>query len=87
MKIKIINPNTSEAMTRAIGAAGESVARPGTHIIAVSPRFGPASIESYYDDYLSIPVCLKRSTPEKRNSATPILSRVTATRGCTRPAN
>ena len=59
MKIKIINPNTSEEMTRAIGAAGESVARPGTQITAVSPRFGPASIESYYDDYLSIPGLLE----------------------------
>ena len=59
MKIKIINPNTSEEMTRAIGAAGESVARPGTQITAVSPQFGPASIESYYDDYLSIPGLLE----------------------------
>ena len=59
MKIKIINPNTSEEMTRAIGAAGESVARPDTRITAVSPRFGPASIESYYDDYLSIPGLLE----------------------------
>ena len=55
MKIKIINPNTSMEMTRAIDAAAESVARPGTDIDSVSPDFGPASIESYYDDYLSIP--------------------------------
>ncbi len=59
MKIKIINPNTSEEMTRAIGAAGESVARVGTDIVSVSPAFGPASIESYYDDYLSIPGLLE----------------------------
>ncbi len=59
MKIKIINPNTSEKMTSAIRVAGESVARPGTQITAVSPRFGPTSIESYYDDYLSIPGLLE----------------------------
>ena len=55
MRIKIINPNTSVEMTRGIGAAGRSVARPGTEIVAVSPGFGPASIESYYDEFLCAP--------------------------------
>ena len=55
MKIKIINPNTSLAMTEAIGRAGRSVARDGTEIVAVSPTFGPASIESYYDEMMSAP--------------------------------
>ena len=55
MKIKIINPNTSMEMTESIGAAGRSVARVGTEIIAVSPSFGPASIESYYDEFLCVP--------------------------------
>ena len=59
MKIKIINPNTSLEMTRSIDAAGRSVARQGTEIVSVSPTFGPASIESYYDDYLSIPGILE----------------------------
>jgi allantoin racemase len=55
MKIKIINPNTSLEMTRGIGTAGRSVARAGTEIVAVSPGFGPASIESYYDEFLCAP--------------------------------
>ncbi len=55
MKIKIINPNTTQAMTDAIGRAGRSIARQGSEIIAVSPTFGPASIESYYDEFLSAP--------------------------------
>jgi allantoin racemase len=55
MKIKIINPNTTLEMTAAIGAAGRSVARTGTEIVAVSPAFGPASIESYYDEFLCAP--------------------------------
>jgi allantoin racemase len=55
MKIKIINPNTTLAMTEAIGAAGRSRARSGTEIVAVSPTFGPASIESYYDEMLCAP--------------------------------
>ncbi len=52
MKIKIINPNTSQEMTKSIGEAGRSVARPGTEIICVSPEFGPESIESYYDEFM-----------------------------------
>lgn len=55
MKIKIINPNTSQAMTKAIGEAGKSVARPGTEVFCVSPEFGPESIESYYDEFMSAP--------------------------------
>ena len=55
MKIKIINPNTTLEMTESIGAAGRTVARTGTEIVAVSPSFGPASIESYYDEFLCAP--------------------------------
>lgn len=42
-------------MTRGIEHAAKGAARPGTEIIAVSPEFGPVSIESYYDEYLAIP--------------------------------
>lgn len=55
MKIKVINPNTTLGMTKGIENAAKSVARPETEILAVSPEMGPASIESYYDEYLSIP--------------------------------
>ena len=55
MKIQVINPNTSLAMTESIGVAARSVARAGTEIVSVCPTFGPASIESYYDEYLCIP--------------------------------
>lgn len=53
MRIKVINPNTTLEMTAGIGEAARSVARPGTEIIDVSPEFGPASIESYYDEYVA----------------------------------
>ena len=59
MKIKVINPNTTLEMTRGIEAAGKLAARPGTEILAVSPESGPASIESYYDEYLCIPGVLE----------------------------
>ena len=54
MRIKVINPNTTESMTRKIGAAALAVAGPGTEIIAVSPRQGPVSIEGHYDEAVSV---------------------------------
>jgi allantoin racemase len=50
MKILLINPNTSGAMTESIAAAAKLVAAPGTTIRAVHPSFGPVSIESHYDE-------------------------------------
>jgi allantoin racemase len=50
MKIRVINPNTSAAMTEKIGAAARAVAAPGTLIEAVNPSFGAASIEDHHDD-------------------------------------
>ena len=55
MKIKIINPNSSLDMAAADGVAARAVARPGTEILAVSPEMAPASIESYYDEFLCVP--------------------------------
>ena len=50
MKIRVVNPNTSAAMTAKIGAAARAVAAPGTVIEAVNPSFGAASIEDHHDD-------------------------------------
>ena len=50
MKIIVINPNTSVAMTQAIGRSARAVAEPGTVIEAVQPGFGAASIEGHHDD-------------------------------------
>ena len=55
MRIKIINPNTTLEMTQTIDLAGQAIARDGTEIVTVSPEFGPASIESHYDEYLCAP--------------------------------
>jgi allantoin racemase len=59
MKLKIINPNTTQSMTDKIGACARAVAAPGTDIVAVSPGMGPASIESHYDEALSVPGLLE----------------------------
>src|SRR5690242_10492662 len=50
MRIKIINPNTTETMTAKIAAAARASASPGTEIIATSPATGPVSIEGHYDE-------------------------------------
>jgi allantoin racemase len=55
MRILIVNPNTTVAMTEKIASAARAVAAPGTDIIAVNPADGPASIEGYYDEVFSIP--------------------------------
>jgi len=57
--IKIVNPNTTRAMTDKIGDCARSVAGPGTLVEAVSPQMGPASIESHYDEALSVPGLLE----------------------------
>lgn len=55
MRILVVNPNTTETMTATIGAAARSVAHAGTEILAVTSTMGPASIEGYYDEALSVP--------------------------------
>ena len=54
MRITVINPNTTEAMTTRIGLAAQAVAAPGTIILARNPAMGPVSIEGHYDEALSV---------------------------------
>jgi len=55
MRILIVNPNTTAAMTDKIGRAGRAAAAAGTEIIVVNPKDGPVSIEGYYDEAFSVP--------------------------------
>lgn len=55
MIIKVVNPNTSLEMTALVERSAKAVAAPGTTVQAVSPAMGPASIESHYDEALSVP--------------------------------
>lgn len=66
MRILIVNPNTTASMTQKIGAAARRVASPGTEIVAVNPEHGPASIEGYYDEAMSLAGMLEviRKTPD-----------------------
>ena len=66
MRILVVNPNTTASMTEKIGAAARRVAAPGTEIFAVNSANGPASIEGYYDEALSLAGMLAviRTTPD-----------------------
>ena len=55
MLIRVINPNTTAAMTAGIGDAARAAACPGTEIEAVTSASGPVSIEGYHDEALSLP--------------------------------
>ena len=60
MRILVMNVNTTSSMTAAMCAAASAVAAPGTEIIATEPRFGPASVEGYYESYISAAAILDR---------------------------
>ena len=55
MKLLVVNPNTTVAMTDKIRACAERFAAPGTEIVCRNPASGPASIEGYYDEAISTP--------------------------------
>lgn len=53
MRILVINPNTTQAMTEDIGRMARKFARPDTEIVAESPSSGPRSIEGHFEDYIA----------------------------------
>lgn len=59
MKIKIINPNTTQSMTDSIYHMAMKSKDADTEIECVSPKTGPDSIECYVDEYLAIPGVLQ----------------------------
>lgn len=54
MNIYLINPNTSQHMTEQMQQSAQAVANSGTVIIGCTPKHGPASIESHFDEAMSI---------------------------------
>jgi len=59
VKIMVINPNTTGAMTEKIAKAAKAVANSTTEITAVNPDKGPVSIEGYYDEAYCVPGLLE----------------------------
>ncbi|GMA22393.1 Asp/Glu racemase [Luteimicrobium album] len=60
MRIRVVNPNTTRAMTDLVGRSARAVAFPGTTVEAVQPTMGPASIESHYEEALAVPGILEQ---------------------------
>lgn len=67
MRILVINPNTSVAMTRSIANELQRVKRPDCQVDVVNPELGPEAIESAYDESRAVPEMLKlvRRAPEQ----------------------
>ncbi|TCJ93116.1 aspartate/glutamate racemase family protein [Nocardia alba] len=55
MRIRVVNPNTTRAMTDTIERCALAVTGRGTLLDAVTSEIGPASIESHYDEAMSVP--------------------------------
>ncbi len=55
MRIRVVNPNSTAAMTETIAAAAREAAGAGTDIEAVTSTTGPVSIEGYYDEAMCLP--------------------------------
>lgn len=49
MRIVVANVNTTASMTESIARRARRVAAPGTEIVAITPAFGPASVEGNYE--------------------------------------
>lgn len=55
----MINPNTTASMTATIERCARTVAAPDTSVTGVTSERGPASIESHYDEAMSVPGLLQ----------------------------
>lgn len=53
MKILLINPNTTQEFTDRVDKISRQFAAIGTEVTAMTPAYGPRSIESIYDELLS----------------------------------
>jgi allantoin racemase len=58
-RIWVINPNTTQAMTDKIENCARAVAGADVSVTGVTSEIGPESIESHYDEALSVPGVLK----------------------------
>lgn len=53
MRVLVINPNTTQAMTDEIAHAARAVAAPTTELDCISPAGGPRSIEGFADEAIA----------------------------------
>ncbi len=55
VRLNLVNPNSTAAMTEKIAAAARRAAMPDTEIIARTSSSGPPSIEGYHDGAMALP--------------------------------
>ncbi|KQQ10024.1 aspartate/glutamate racemase family protein [Rathayibacter sp. Leaf296] len=53
MRIAVVNCNTTASMTETAAARARLAVGPGTEIVAITPSWGVASAEGWYDSFLS----------------------------------
>jgi allantoin racemase len=59
MRILVLNPNTSSAVTDRIANVVQRIARPGTEAVVTQIPHGPEALESYYDESLATPYVIE----------------------------
>ncbi|ERI49917.1 hypothetical protein N878_10225 [Pseudomonas sp. EGD-AK9] len=69
MKIQLINPNTSAAITARLAEVARDLLHPGNQLLAVTNGAGPSSIESHYDEALCLPGLLQAIRDGEREGA------------------
>lgn len=69
MRIAVINPNTTTAMTARIAEAARAGASPGTDILERQSLHGPDAIEGPFDGALAVPGLLKAITAAEAEGA------------------
>lgn len=53
MRILVVNPNTTAAMTESIGETARRCASPGTEIVPLTARYGASGIDSNFESLIS----------------------------------
>ena len=60
MKIIVLNVNTTQSMTDAIGEAAKRYASPGTETVVLQPYFGAEAVDAYFESYLAAVAVIDR---------------------------
>jgi allantoin racemase len=69
VRVLVVNPNTTAAMTARIAASARAAASTGTVIDAVTSPMGPESIEGYYDEAFALPGLIEAMIAGERGGA------------------
>ena len=74
MRLLLINPNTTEAMTREMASAARAAAAPGTEILAATVAEGVPFIDGYRDEALAAAAVVRLVTAREQDYDAAILA-------------